>query len=120
MTTPCFVGHANAGTSRPCREDSHVVLFASGPRFCGIETYPGQMLVFCFAHGEQLLDVIRAWKARRSAVTPSWLADDMKADRLPRLTPDAKGWLNPQEAKRRTERWTASEFRRTPKRPAKP
>lgn len=106
--TACWLGD--------CREPSHVVMFASGAQLCGQETFNGKKVAFCLKHGGQIYDVIKHWsvtetnKSGRNAVTPTWLVDDFKADRLPRLTPDRRGWVRRSE----TGTWRANEFRRSP------
>jgi hypothetical protein len=102
-TTVCFLDN--------CREVGHVVLYASGDRLAGQITYERQPIVFCLKHGGQVYDVMRAWKKvdamapgfrrnggevgkliRHSAPCPTWLIADLRNDRLPRTSPDPKGW----------------------------
>jgi hypothetical protein len=86
-----------------CRQPAHVILYASGDRLAGLQTRPRQAVQFCLHHGGQVYDVIRAWRkpartmtdvarANHSAPCPTWLVADLKADRLPRTSPDPKGW----------------------------
>jgi len=91
-----------------CREPGHVILYASAERFGPTTTRPGQKLGFCLRHGGELYDVIRAWRSRKRAVTPTWLVDDLKADRLPRVTPLASGWSRTPTVRER--RWGPSDF----------
>ena len=73
-----------------CDDTAHVVVFATGQQFVSQPTTPGQRILLCLLHGGQLYDVIRAWRRRHSVSAPGWLVDDLKADRLPRVTPDRR------------------------------
>jgi hypothetical protein len=99
-----------------CRQDAHVVLYATGTQLAGQPTRPRQPVVFCLHHGGQIYDVIREWndrvtKASRlfnvprelidtgtlrpkttSAHCPHWLQSDLRNGRLPRTSPDPAGW----------------------------
>lgn len=88
-----------------CREPAHVVVYATGDRLGGLATRMRQPVVFCLAHGGQLYDVMKAWKAsdhplpdsvnakrRRSSPCPNWLVADLRNGRLPRTSPDPNGW----------------------------
>jgi hypothetical protein len=94
-----------------CRDIGHVVLYASGDRFAGLQTRPRQPIVLCLAHGGQLYDQIRVWRAvearnkpllkggmtlsktgRTSSSCPNWLISDLRNGRLPRTSPDPSGW----------------------------
>lgn len=101
-----------------CREPGYVILYASAYRFCGLETFPGQQLGFCLRHGGDLYDAIRAWRDRRSVAAPTWLVDDLKANRLPRITPRVEGWAR--QASERERRWKPDEFAEAQSLPAKP
>lgn len=96
-TTRCHLGD--------CRDVAHVVLYASGDRLAGQPTYNRQPVAFCLKHGGDIYDVMRAWKdsipSREPAsydnkptfaVCPAWLVTDLRNNRLPRVSPDPKGW----------------------------
>jgi hypothetical protein len=95
----------------PCRDVAHVILYASADRFGGRETRPRQPVALCLKHGGQVYDQIRVWRAveerhrpllrpgvilgrldRKSSSCPDWLVADLRNDRLPRTSPDPKGW----------------------------
>jgi hypothetical protein len=94
-----------------CRDVAHVVLYASGNQFAGQPAYDRQPVMLCLKHGGEVYDVIRAWKKvdqiapgfrrhggeigkliRHSAHCPTWLVTDLRNGRLPRVSPDPKGW----------------------------
>jgi hypothetical protein len=90
-----------------CRDVAHVVLYASGNQFAGQPAYDRQPVVLCLKHGGEVYDVIKAWRTLpsgvdhhsiagpalyRAAACPTWLVTDLRNDRLPRVSPDPKGW----------------------------
>ena len=94
-----------------CRDEAHVVLYASGNRLGGQITRERQAVAFCLKHGGQVYDQIRAWRdiedrykpllrdgvtfgriGRKSSSCPTWLVSDLRNNRLPRTSPDPKGW----------------------------
>lgn len=101
-----------------CRDVAHVVLYAAGDRLGGQNTRERQPVAFCLKHGGQVYDVIREWNGRvasasrlarvprqaiwdpahenpvmrHSATCPNWLVADLRNARLPRTSPDPKGW----------------------------
>lgn len=98
-----------------CSEPGYVILYATGRRFGELDTYPGQQLGFCHFHGGILYDTIRAWRDRHSCPVPTWLVNDLKADRLPRITPRAEGWTR--TATIRERRWNPDAEDAIPARP---
>jgi len=98
--TPCLL--------QGCQFPSHVVMFASGAQFAGTPTYDGAKIGLCLKHGGQVYDVLRALKTGdRHAALPGWLVADK--NRLPRLTPDRRGWVV--STPRSQAAWRASESR---------
>jgi hypothetical protein len=72
---------------RECGSTAHVILFATADQFLGQPANPGQAIYLCLLCGGQTYDAIRAWRNRHRAAVPGWLADDIKADRLPTVLP---------------------------------
>lgn len=98
-----------------CRDVGHVVLYASADRFAGLQTRERQEITLCLKHGGQVYDVIREWNGRvrlasraykvpaalvdsanrsmqHSSTCPNWLVADLRNNRLPRTSPDPRGW----------------------------
>jgi hypothetical protein len=72
-TTPCAITEKD----RPCREDSHALLYAVGGDFAGRTYQPGQHIPVCLRHADHILDARRG----HSPHTPAWLIPH--TDRLP-------------------------------------
>jgi hypothetical protein len=75
-----------------CRAFGHVVMFATGNQFTGQPTTDGAKILLCLRHGGDVYDANKSWRGGKFAIIPTWLADDAKANRLPRVTPDPGGW----------------------------
>jgi hypothetical protein len=84
-----------------CADTAHVVVFATAAQFAGRPTETGHRILLCLLHGGQVYDAIRAWRRHRSVSAPTWLVDDLKADRLPQVKPDWHGADAGRRARRR-------------------
>jgi hypothetical protein len=104
-----------------CTEASHVVLFASGAEFARMPTRPAERIILCLRHGGEVYDLIRANRltAPNTPVKqpfgvrlPAWLHADYMSMRLPRITPDPRGWADSRPV---ASSWSSREFRANPK-----
>lgn len=117
--TPCYVKPAG----KTCHEPSHVVLFAVGGEFAGRTYLPGQHILTCLSHADDILTARRVFDGRRDVVkdgpAAGWLHYDIARGGLPLPTLSAhrdtttQAW-EPPHRKRRADKERPSNGQRVP------